>query len=506
MQRWEANCERRPPLATRSKRMDLSQSIRSGTKWLVAGNAGGQFLQFSFGVVLARLLVPADFGLLVTVQVFTGFVGLVASGGTGEALIRAKDVSDRDFHVVFTMQLTAGVLIYLSFFTIAPWFAQWFHDPLYKVLLRVSAISFLARPFSNIHAVWLRREMRFKEISLISLIAMLFSNATSVGMALSGMGVWSLILGGLCGALLNIGLISRRTPLRLRLAFDPRTAKGHSTYGFKFTANEVVTYLRDQTSNLIISRISGPASVGIYNKAQSLGQTPLSMFSGPVYQTVFRAMSAVQDDRDKTKYMFLKMISLLGLYTLPFYVGIWWLAAPLIGFFYGQKWAASTAPLEIIALAGLIFCVGHPCGAVLAAQNRLGRELIAQTIGLFVVATGSYVGLRWGLSGVAVAFLVGHLYTTTHMYWLVRQCLPVSSAEVFKSLQPGLILNTSLILILAAFSLLLSAELPLTHPAIYMFACATVGGITYLIAFLFLPLPMIESEVLRFKKMLRLAS
>jgi O-antigen/teichoic acid export membrane protein len=348
--------------------------------------------------------------------------------------------------------------------------------------------------------------MRFKEISLISLIVMLSTSAASVGMALFGLGVWSLILSGFVGVALNMWLLSRSTPLRLRLAFDRKIAQGHGTYGFKALANELVDYLRDQASNLIISRNAGPASVGIYNKAQSLGKMPLSMFSIPVYQTVFRAMSAVQDNQDKTKYMFLRMISLLALYTLPFYVGVWWLAKPLIVFVYGQKWSASAAPLEIIALAGLIFCVGHPCGAVLAAQNRLGRELIAQTIGLLIVVIGSYVGLRWGLSGVAVAFLFAHLYTTAHMYWLVKQCVRVTATEVFQSLRPALILNTSLVIVLVALSAALPSELAQAHPGTYSLACAAFGSIAYGVGFLFLPLPAIASESLRWKRMLRLAS
>ena len=77
--------------------MDLSQSIRTGVKWLVIGNTGGRMLEFAFGVILARLLVPADFGIIITVQVFTGFVGMLTSGGMGQALIRAKEV-DKDEH------------------------------------------------------------------------------------------------------------------------------------------------------------------------------------------------------------------------------------------------------------------------------------------------------------------------------------------------------------------------------------------------------------------------
>ena len=150
--------------------MSLGDSIRHGAKWLLGGNVAGQVIQFGFGVVLARLLVPSDFGVLVTVQIFTGLAGFIAGGGTGQALVRAKEAKHEDFQVVFTIQLMIGVLIYAAFFAAAPFFARWYSQPLYTDLFRVSALSFILRPFANMPNVWLTREMRFKQRMIINLI------------------------------------------------------------------------------------------------------------------------------------------------------------------------------------------------------------------------------------------------------------------------------------------------------------------------------------------------
>ena len=126
---------------------ELGQSIRSGVKWLTAGNIGSQAIQFAFSIVMARLLVPADFGLLATTQIFTGLAGLVAAGGMGASLVQAKHVEEADFNGVFTVQFAVGLAIYLGFFFVAPYFAVWFDDPRYESLLRISTVSFLLRPF-----------------------------------------------------------------------------------------------------------------------------------------------------------------------------------------------------------------------------------------------------------------------------------------------------------------------------------------------------------------------
>jgi len=166
--------------------MSVGQSIRSGAKWLFAGNIGNQILQFGFGVVLARILVPGDFGMLVTIQAFTGLAGFIAGGGMGQALVRAKEATEYDFQVIFTMQLIIGCFIYMCFFLIAPFFAAEFDNPLYQDLLRVSAISFLIRPFTNIHTSWLSREMRFKERMLVATCTAFISGIVSDGFLCRG--------------------------------------------------------------------------------------------------------------------------------------------------------------------------------------------------------------------------------------------------------------------------------------------------------------------------------
>ena len=200
---------------------------------------------------LARLLVPADFGMIVTIQVFTGFVSMLTSGGMGQALIRAKAVDANDFNAVFTLQLVLGALIYLGFFLSAPWFADFFENPLYADLLRVSALSFLMRPFNYMYVSWLNREMDFKKRSIVGIITGVFIGITSVLMAWTGMGVWSLVFSGLAGGLVQNILLSRVTPLSLRLNFDFAIMRRHGTYGSRIVANDILGQAKSEGLKLI---------------------------------------------------------------------------------------------------------------------------------------------------------------------------------------------------------------------------------------------------------------
>ncbi|PWB59919.1 MAG: lipopolysaccharide biosynthesis protein [Nitrosomonadales bacterium] len=486
--------------------MSLGQSIRRGTKWLVAGNLGNQVFQFAVGVILARLLVPADFGMLVTMQVFTGVVGMIASGGMGEALVRAKKADEHDFNVVFTAQFAVGLLIYLVFFISGPAIAFAFNEPLYTDLIHISALSFLLRPMLNTRNNWLQREMRFKDSALVGFASAIFSGGMSIIMAWAGMGVFSLILSGLAGSLLSIILLDRVTPLRPRMSFDLATARIHSSYGFKSSANELVGYMRKQTSNLIVSHVAGSGSVGLYNKAESLAMLPLATISGAVYSPVFRAMAKVQDDSAQVRYLFYRMISLLVVYTLPFYIGLTWLAEPFISVVYGEKWLPSATPLAIISLSGLIFCIGHPCGAVLAARNLLGREVLIQAATWAFVSIAALIGLHFGgLAGVAWAVVASHLFSTSLMYKLSSKSVQGSLRDLINAIAPGLLLNALMLAVLWVLDLVLPAGFQEQQQAAYLLLSAMVGALTYGMGFLYLPIAALGEESLRWRKTLRLA-
>lgn len=485
--------------------MSRAQNIRSSSKWILSSSLMGQMLQFAFGIMLARLLLPSDFGMIVTISIFTGVVGLVASGGMGQALVRAKDASEVDYQVIFTIQMGIGLLIYLGFFIIAPWFAQWYDNPLYRDLLRVSALSFLLRPFLNIHNVWLQREMHFKDASIRGLVVSFVSSVVGVLMAWFGWGVWSLILSGLIGAIINYFAISHLTPIRLRLSYDRTIAGRHGSYGFKTVLNDIISYLRSQTSNFIITSMAGAAMVGLFNKGDSLAKLPFSTFSGAIYMPVMRSMAKEQDNPDRVKYLLFRMASLLLLYTLPLYISLWWLAEPFVVVVFGQHWVEAAAPLHIMAPLGLLYCVGHPCGAVFAAMNRLGKEVVIQATTWFIVAVGCVAGLRWGLAGVSWGIVISQIYSTTHMYVISSRLVHAKFRELVTAAAPALLLNAILVLALIAVDVLLPAGTREHAQAIYLGVSILVGGAAYLIAFLFLPLPSLMDEALRWKRLLRIA-
>ena len=479
--------------------MSLGSSIRNSAAWLLGGSAAVQIFQFLFGIVLARLLVPADFGMLVTVQIFTGIASFVAGAGMGQALIRWKEVNDHDFHAVFTFQLLVGLGIYATFFTTSRWFASYFGNPLYADLMRVSALYFLLRPFGNLANVWLTREMRFRQKIIIEFWGTLLTGALSISMAWMGFKVWSLVFGGMIASVITIVWMLTVIPVRPRLRLDLAVVKRLGGYGFRTTVNDFVDYLRRQTANFVLSRIGGPTVVGLYNKADSLARAPM-LVARSVYDPIFRSMSKVQDDKDQCRYVYFRTIALLAVYMLPIVVGLAWIAEPLVLFLYGTKWVDAGKPLSILCLVGALACVRSPAGAVLAAQNWLGREVFVHLSNLLLIAVAAYFGLQWGLVGVAWGILAAQAFGTIYMTLLVKLCIGARYSQLVRSVAPGLVLNLTLVAALVATDALLPAGLAASRPSAYLMIVVSAGIGTYLLAFLFAPISSLRSEQERWKR------
>jgi teichuronic acid exporter len=459
--------------------LSLAASIRRNSLWLLAGSVGGRVLEFLIGIALARLLVPADFGYIVTVQVFTGVLGYIAGAGMGEALIQAKKVEPRDFQVVFSLQLAICGLIYASLFVLAPWLSVWFNDPIYTALLRVSALNFLLRPFWVMPSTLLRREMRFKPEALSWFVALIAAGVSSVALAALGLGVWSLVYGGLVAGVVQVALLLYVTRWVPSLRFSREVTLALGAYGVRVSTIDIIAYLRSQTANLLVSHQLGPAPVGLFNKGLSLSELPAQSIAGAAQQTLFRALSAVQDDLPTSAGLFLRALTLVSLYALPFYVGLAWVAPGLVVNLFGAHWTEAGLPLQVLAASGLPRILTQLSAAANGAQNRLAREIPIQLQTWTLMALGASAGLAWGIVGVALGILPSLVFSAWRMYGLAADALGLCWTDLWRALRPVLRLNVALAGTLWVGDLVLAWGGVGRLSAFYLAAMTGVGGLVY---------------------------
>jgi O-antigen/teichoic acid export membrane protein len=343
--------------------------------------------------------------------------------------------------------------------------------------------------------------MDFKKRTVVEVASGLLTGVVSISMAWAGLGVWSLILSGLVGTVGKNIMLARSTPLSLRLNFNWTLMGRHRSYGLKITVNDFLSYLTREGKSLVLSKMAGPAFLGLFNKSESLSRLPNQMFMSATIQPVFRAMSKMQDDLDQTKYIFYRVISLLTVYTTPLYVGLWWVAEPFIQFVYGDKWLAAAEPMKILVISGIFLNILHPCAVLLDAQNRLIREMFALTVRLAVTVAAVVIGLEGGLIGVAWAIMLTNVFSAIYYYILVQRVIPTRSSDLFKAVAPGIFLSGLLFIVLAGVDYLYG-YLHVPHPFIYLLLMTLVGALAYLICFLYIPIPSISGEAKRWRNIL----
>jgi O-antigen/teichoic acid export membrane protein len=482
----------------------LGSKIRSGTHWTIAGSLINEIVHFAVSILLARLLLPEDFGLVATVGVLTGLAGYFAGAGTSQALVRARQVDQRHVNVVFTLQLLISCLIYLVFVAIAPLFADFFEHPIYQSLLLVSGLNFFLRPFVNLPSALLHREMHFRPRVLINAVALVAGNGMSIAMALMDYGVWSLVISGLFGALLRAIMLNLHVRQKYALTWDRAIMKEMGGYGVKVAANSLIEHFRGQSLILILSKLNGPAYVGLYNRASSLAIMPMRIVGTSPYQAVFRALAAEQDNLDKSRYIYYRTITLVATYTLPLYILAWWLAEPGIRFIYGDKWLASAEPLAILATTGFFRCIGNPSGAVIEARNRMSTEIKLNIIAWLLLIAGVIYGRQWGLVGVSWAAVATAVFFNTSLAIVAGRELKGTALALARAISPALLLNT---LLLAAIWIADAAFLSSytdDFPGLYVLLITGIGGATYVVAFLFLPIENLRTESAKWRSKLRL--
>jgi O-antigen/teichoic acid export membrane protein len=404
--------------------------------WSGTGTLSVAVVQFLIGVMLARILEPGDFGLIGMTAVFTGFAQLFGSMGFTEALIQRKELRDTHSDSAFWLSLALGATIALLVWHSAVPIASFYDEPRLEAILRVVSVTFVVRSFALVQDAMMRRTARFRELAAVETIASLIAGIVAIALALSGFGVWSLAWQSVTQACLSAALLWRFNPWRPHWSFSmgaTRELAGFSLNLFGFSA---FNYWIRNADNLLVGKFIGPEALGQYTRAYSLMLLPITHFSRAIGRVMFPALSAIQDDRERVKRIYLKANRLIALVTVPTMAGLLVVAEPLILLLYGPKWEPMIPILQVFCLAAVKQPMDQTTGWLFQSQGRtdiLFRWGVLAGVAniLFIV-----VGLHWGAFGVAIAY-TARVYLL--WFWLISIAgglVGLSFSEYFANLRP----------------------------------------------------------------------
>jgi O-antigen/teichoic acid export membrane protein len=416
--------------------------VITAAHWRFVSSAIQGVLQLGIGVLLARRLPPADFGVIALAAVVIGFATLASDLGLGPALIQRHPLTARHTRVAFTVSLLAGGVLSLVIFASAGLLAWAFDAPAVRPVLRVEAWLFVMAGFGSTALSLLRRSLQFRRLFMIEAGSYIVGYAlVAVGMAYAGFGIWSLV----CGALVQRALTSGAAVLWSRHPVRPLLARPELGdllgFGVGASLNQLVHYAARNGDNVVAGRGLGPAALGLYARAFNLMSVPLSYIDNVMWSVLFPALSQIHGDQRRFRRAYLLSVQVTSLVTVPLVAALGVAAQPLVLTLYGERWAGTVIPLQLLCCAGPFRGIYNVAGAVSHAAGRVYAEMIRQIGFAILVVAASVAGLRYGIAGVAAGDAIAMMVMSVWMGQLSIRISGCSRREFLAVQVPGWLLG-----------------------------------------------------------------
>ncbi len=386
--------------------IDLKNQAASGVKWSTVSQIGRQGTQLVTTIILARLLSPADFGLVGMAMVVIGFTGIFKDLGTSAAIIQRKELSEDLLSSIFWVNVGFGTLAMIILFFGAPLGGLFYQDHRVDAILRVLSLTFLISGPSILQQALLERSLSFHKLAKVEIGAVVCGAIVGIGLALTGFGVWSLVFQSLTIATITTVLLWLVSSWKPKWIFYWNEIKSVSSYSLNLTGFSIFNYFARNADYLLIGRYLGAQDLGYYILAYRILLFPLQNISSVIGRVMFPVYSSIQDNNRRFANAYLKVAKTIALITFPMMLGILALADPFVLTIFGVKWQPVILLIMIFAPVGLLQSIGTATGAIYTAKGRTDWMFRwGMGAGLFTIIAFT-IGLYWGIVGVAAAYAI----------------------------------------------------------------------------------------------------
>lgn len=421
---------------------NIPRKAAKGMAWTMVERMSVQLCQLVIGIVLARILLPSDYGTIGMLAIFMAIAQSLLDSGFNRALIQKKNRTNVDYSTVFYFNLVISIFLYVLFFIGAPYIADFYHTPILKDVSRVVFFSIVINAFSIVQTAKLTIEFNFKLQSLATIISVISSGVLGVIMAYSGCGVWALVSQGVFSAFVRaliLWIFSHWKPL---FVFSNDSFKTLFSFGSKLLVGDFIHTIYTNLYTLVIGKAFNSSSVGYYNLSHSYALVPYSVFSQVINKVMFPILSEKQDDHVALINAYNKLFRIPMYLYVPLMFGIAALAKPLVCFLIGEKWLNCVPLLQILCI-GFVF---SPMTAInlnlLYVKGRsdisLKLDFIKKPLGIVILFATVPLGIWWMCFGKAlyelIAFAINCYYT--------KKLLNYGFKEQFLSILPILIYSS----------------------------------------------------------------
>ncbi|MFY3792725.1 lipopolysaccharide biosynthesis protein [Ureibacillus sp. MALMAid1270] len=418
--------------------------VISSLLWKIAERMGTQSIQLLVIILLARLLLPEDFGLIVIVTIFITIGGYIVDSGFTEALIQKKDVDELDFSSVFYLNLITASLLYIIFFFIAPVLAHFFSADELTIIIRILSICLFFNAINSVQNAIISRQMQHKKLFTSGFSAILISGIVGITMALMNFGILALVAQQLTHRTLLTFILWFTVKWRPLLYFSFSKIRTLFSYGWKLLLSTLLYSSYLQLHNFIIGKVFSPAVLGFYSRGMQFPSIIVDNINGSIQTVLFPAMASQQENIEKMKAMLHRLIVLSSFITFPMMVGLAAITEPLVLVLLTDKWLPTVPLLQIFCAYYALWAIDISNLQVIKALGRSDLYLILEIVKLVNGLIILVIGIQFGISALAIGVFVNGLIGTIVGGVIVSRLLNDHVWNQWKGVIPTLLISLSM--------------------------------------------------------------
>ncbi|RPD44966.1 lipopolysaccharide biosynthesis protein [Hymenobacter sediminis] len=482
-----------PPLASTAPRSLMASAVR-GVQWTLGATLLMAAIQVGYTAIMARLLAPADFGLVTLAGIVLRFGSYFAAMGMEQALIQKPELTTRDVRAAFTSAVLLAVLFGGALILLAPLAGTAFRQPNVVPVVRALALGLVLTGLYATPVSLLRRTMRFRALAVAEVSSFTLGYmGVGVALAWAGWGAWSLVGAQLSQALLLALFSYATTRHSVRPLFHWPTYQPLLRYGGWSSVIGFCEYMTGELDKMSVSRIWGAAALGLYGRAWMLIALPLYQLAASITRVALPSFSQVQHEPERLRKAYSRGVLLTGAALMPVCAGAAVAAPELVRVLLGSQWAAAVPLVRVVCGVFALSTLNMLAASICDATAALPRKLLL-TLGHAGLLLVLFAALRQvGLVGITWAVLAGEVLRTLFYLLLMRRVLALSLGALLANYGPGLLLGAG---VAASIALAAHGLRPLSLPALVLLGAELLTGALALpVLVLVLPLSALRAEV-----------
>jgi teichuronic acid exporter len=433
-----------------STAIKLETSLKANLFWDYFNRFGNTVVSLITSIILARLLSPADYGLVGISMAINGLAGIFLNLGFVSAIIQAKELDNKSLSTAFFLNIGIACFLYGTIFFSAFWVSLFYKLPQLELILKVTALSFIINALNIIPSALMTRGMKFKQMAIISLISSLICGSVGIYLAIHHFGVWSIIYQQLLGGIIiMIGFYISTKWLPI-FYFKLQSIKNMLQFGMYMFFSGFLESIYSRIDIFLIAKVFSPASLGLYTRAQSLDGIIRTLSSGSLLTVLFPTFAKIRDDKEQLKTMYYQYFQLIS-FLFCLLAGIFYLGAEqLFHILFGAQWHISAVYFKILVIAGFAYPLSSLSLSIIEARGNSKSFFVVEIIKKVLFLPTYFIAYFYGIIPFLISFVIACFIGTFINVRFLKFELTISVWQTIKYLSTYLFASFGIIAIITA--------------------------------------------------------